>query len=110
MSLEVLKIHSPFSFVSLYCMWMGVLALCMFVYHGIALSEKRFRSPETGVTGYCEPLCACWELDHGPLKEHSVISMIEPLILSPQIRGMKGTEIKRRSIQLKKNIKIMDRE
>lgn len=105
MSLKVLKTHSPFSFVLLYCMWMDVLALCMFVYHGIALSEKRFRSPETGVTGYCEPLCACWELNHGPLKEHSVISMIESLILSPQIGGMKGTEIKRRSIQLKKTLK-----
>lgn len=105
MSLKVLKTHSPFSFVLLYCMWMGVLALCMFVYHGIALSEKRFGSPEIGVTGYCEPLCACWELIHGPLKEHSVISMIESLILSPQIRGMKGTEIKRRSIQLKKTLK-----
>lgn len=84
-------------------MWMGDLVVCMFVYHDIALLEERFRSPETGVTGYCEPPCGGWELNRDPLKEYSVLSMIEPLIQSPQIRGMKGTEIKRMSIQLKKH-------
>ena len=83
--------------------------MCVFVFHDIALSEERFRSPETGVTFSCEPPCGFWELNHGPLKEHSVLSMIEPLIQSPQIRGMKGIQIKQMSIQLK-NIDIMDRE
>lgn len=38
----------------------------------------------TGVTGSCEPLCACWELNSGPLQKQPVLLTIEPSLQLPQ--------------------------
>lgn len=35
------------------------------------------RSPGVEVTGSCEPLCRCWELDLGSLQEQQVLLMAE---------------------------------
>lgn len=35
-------------------------------------SEEGIRSPETEVTGGCEPPCRCWEPNSGPLQEQQM--------------------------------------
>lgn len=50
----------------------GVFCLCVFVHHVYSVpveARRGFGSPETGVTGNCEPPHRCWELNTGPLKE-----------------------------------------
>ena len=37
--------------------------------------QKRASDP---ITDGCEPTCACWELNSGPLEEHSVLLTAEP--------------------------------
>jgi hypothetical protein len=34
--------------------------------------------PGSRVTDSCEPSCECWELNSGPLEEHSVVLTIQP--------------------------------
>jgi hypothetical protein len=44
----------------------------MFIRHMCAWSlwwsEEGIRSPRTGVTGGCEPMYGCWELNPGPVQ------------------------------------------
>ena len=40
--------------------------------------EEGIRSPATGVTDDCEPPYGFWELNAGPLKEHSVLLTTDP--------------------------------
>ena len=44
-------------------MCMGVLSARMSVCHMYAVPKEGIRSPETGVTDGCEPLCRYWELN-----------------------------------------------
>ena len=36
------------------------------------------------ITDGCEPPCGCWELNSGPLEEHSVLLTTEPSLQPPQ--------------------------
>lgn len=62
-------------------MCIGVLPICMSVFHihdwCPQRSQESIRSPETGVSGSCEPSCWCWVLDPG-LKELQVLLTSEP--------------------------------
>lgn len=42
-------------------------------------SEYSTRFPGTGVTGSCELLCECWELNPGPVEEQPVLLTISPV-------------------------------
>ena len=63
--------------------------LCLHAYKGTTFIHCSWRpeegvgSPETGVTGGCEPLCGCWELNPGPLQEQQGLLSTEPLLQLP---------------------------
>lgn len=64
-------------------MSVGALIACMSV-HRIHVwflwrSEEGVRSPETGVTGGCEPPSGCWESNLGSLEEHPSLHPISIL-------------------------------
>jgi hypothetical protein len=49
---------------------------CMWVHCGcLQTHQKRASDP---ITDGCEPSCGCWELNSGPLVEHSVLLTAEP--------------------------------
>lgn len=63
-----------------YSICMDILPACMYMYgtHVLQKSEENIRSPGTIITGDCELLCGCWELNPGPLQELQVPLTAEP--------------------------------
>lgn len=54
---------------------MGILSIL----HVCAVStEEGVMVPETVITGSCEPLHQCWELNPRPLQEQQVLLIAEP--------------------------------
>ena len=41
-------------------------------------TEEGVRTPGTGITDSCEPLCGYWELNLSSLEEHPVLLLTEP--------------------------------
>ena len=69
--------------ISFYFLCMYVLPECIcspYVYLVPMRSKEDIRSLGPGVTGGCEPLRGCWELDPDPLQEQPVSLTTEPLL------------------------------
>ena len=79
-----LSVYLPTS-LSVYFLPFKVYLFYFYVYDCFACigthvwrSEEGIRSPETGVTGGCEPPCRCWEPNSGPLQEQQMLLTAKP--------------------------------
>ena len=65
----------------------AVLSACVSLYEICWVPVEARRgptSPWTGVTGGCEPLCGCWELNPGPLEEQLVLFNCRAISPAPE--------------------------
>lgn len=74
-------------FISFICVH-GVLSACVcvcvrHVLPGTSKFQEKVRSPGIGVADSCEPPCACWKLNSGPLQKQKVFLSSEPSLQLP---------------------------
>jgi hypothetical protein len=79
--------------VLLACICICTVCLC-----GALQGEMRVGSSGLGVTGDCEPLCGCWELNQGPPQEQTVL-LTAKLFLKTKVSGVGSTLINIKKIQ-----------
>lgn len=78
----------------------GILLGCIVHPMQARYSEKGFRSFGAEVTEGCEPPCACWRLDLGPLGEQLVLLTVDPSLRPLEISFLIKKKKKMSEIQL----------
>lgn len=72
---------NPTRRIYLYFVCVDILLVCVLVHHFCTVSmasEEGVGSPVAGVTGSCEPLCGCRQLNPGSFEGQSVLLTTEP--------------------------------
>jgi hypothetical protein len=76
----------------MFCLHACICATCV-QYQQKPEKDESVRSPGTGGTDGCEPLCGCWDLDLDTLKEQPVFLTSEPSLYSHGILFLISTHI-----------------
>lgn len=83
-SIDVLSSQIDSSYYFMYIVFYSVLSVCFSLYYVHSwytlIPKEVARSPETGVTDFCEPSQGCWMSNPAPLEGNLVLFTTEPCL------------------------------